>query len=218
MPPPVATCRSSLYWRGPPASSEQAWASEEADVEGSISRESIPRLCAYSLLSACLALIVVSAGWIAGHPAVADASPSHGVTDDRSRRRLPDQISLTRAQRSAGSVPADFKATSVTFVSEDETFVLGTAPGYGTLLLRSLDRGRSWVRLAAPSVLWDARLERQGRLGRPFASPAHGFVFGDGLWETTDGGRHWSRDSAAQRLDPLPGDDRRTAAGADCEG
>ena len=27
--------------------------------------------------------------------------------------------------------------------------------------------------------------------GIRFATPEHGFVFGDGLWETTDGGQHW---------------------------
>ena len=28
--------------------------------------------------------------------------------------------------------------------------------------------------------------------GIRFAAPEHGFVFGDGLWETTDGGKHWT--------------------------
>ena len=28
--------------------------------------------------------------------------------------------------------------------------------------------------------------------GIRFAAPEHGFVFGDGLWETTDGGQHWT--------------------------
>jgi photosystem II stability/assembly factor-like uncharacterized protein len=37
---------------------------------------------------------------------------------------------------------------------------------------------------AAPAV-WGIR----------FATPGHGFVFGDGLWETTDGGGQWIRDA-----------------------
>jgi hypothetical protein len=32
--------------------------------------------------------------------------------------------------------------------------------------------------------------------GIRFATPEHGFVFGDGLWETTDGGQRWSRVTA----------------------
>ena len=31
-----------------------------------------------------------------------------------------------------------------------------------------------------------------GVWGIRFATPEHGFVFGDGLWETTDGGQHWT--------------------------
>ena len=33
-------------------------------------------------------------------------------------------------------------------------------------------------------------------MGARFASPSHGFVFGNGLWETTDGGGHWTLDAA----------------------
>ena len=99
---------------------------------------------------------------------------------------------------SGGPVPARFAATSVTFVSADEAFVLGTAPcahAPCTSVVRTLDRGRSWVDLPAPAepvgqpglasapVVWGIR----------FATPGHGFVFGDGLWETTDGGAQWSR-------------------------
>jgi hypothetical protein len=102
---------------------------------------------------------------------------------------------------SSGPVPARFAATSVTFVSADEAFVLGTAPcahAPCTSVARTLNRGQSWVGLAAPAeavgqpglvsgpVVWGIR----------FATPGHGFVFGDGLWETTDGGAQWSRDAA----------------------
>jgi len=97
-----------------------------------------------------------------------------------------------------GPVPAGFAATSVTFVSADEAFVLGTAPCVSkpcTSIVRTLDRGASWVGLSVPSValgpvdsgsspaVWGIR----------FAGPSHGFVFGNGLWETTDGGEQWAR-------------------------
>ena len=95
-------------------------------------------------------------------------------------------------------VPTGFRATSVTFVSPDESFVLGTAPGFGTLLLHRLHRDTAWTRLPAPPA----------PLGRPrtgatssvwgvrFASPSHGFIFGGRLYETTDGGLHWVLASA----------------------
>jgi hypothetical protein len=99
---------------------------------------------------------------------------------------------------SAGPVPTGFAAASVTFVSADETFVLGTAPCPGspcTLIADSLDRGQTWQRLPAPAVAL-SQPGGTGAWGVRFASAEHGFVFGHGLWETTDGGGHWSRAAA----------------------
>ena len=106
--------------------------------------------------------------------------------------------SATPVQPAGSPAPAGFRAASVTFVSSDEAFVLGTAPGAAAVLLRSIDRGQSWVKLAAPAV----GLGRPGSnaphivWGTRFASPSHGFLFGKGLWETTDGGAHWTLDAA----------------------
>ena len=99
-------------------------------------------------------------------------------------------------------------ATSVTFVSPDEAFVLGTAPcshAPCTSIVRTLNRGASWRGLPAPvvplgqpengpaSAVWGIR----------FATPSHGFVFGTGLWETTDGGERWAKASSARGIDPV---------------
>lgn len=96
-----------------------------------------------------------------------------------------------------GPVPGGFAATSVTFVSPEQAFALGTAPCSHkpcTSIVRTLDRGASWRGLPALVVplgqlgggtspaVWGIR----------FATPLHGFVFGTGLWETTDGGEHWA--------------------------
>src|SRR5215469_1948293 len=97
----------------------------------------------------------------------------------------------------ARQVPAKFAAESVTFASSREAFVLGTAPcavAPCTSILRTLDRGRTWRGIPVPAV-------RIGRPGGPasavwgirFASRSRGFVFGSGLWATTDGGDHWHR-------------------------
>jgi len=97
-------------------------------------------------------------------------------------------------------VPAGFAATSVTFVSADEAFVLGTAPcaqAPCTSVVRTLNRGQSWVGLPVPAE----PVGQPGLAGAPavwgirFATPGHGFVFGDGLWETADGGAVWIRDA-----------------------
>jgi hypothetical protein len=97
-----------------------------------------------------------------------------------------------------GPVPSGFAATSVTFVSREEAFVLGIAPcakAPCTSILRTLDRGASWRGLPAPVVLLgDQQAGTTGPAvwGIRFANADDGFVFGNGLWETTDGGEHWS--------------------------
>jgi photosystem II stability/assembly factor-like uncharacterized protein len=83
-------------------------------------------------------------------------------------------------------------------VSADEVFVLGTAPcpsASCTLIAHSPDRGATWQRLPAPAVAL-GQPGGTGVWGIRFASPEHGFVFGHGLWETTDGGGHWSAAAA----------------------
>jgi hypothetical protein len=97
-----------------------------------------------------------------------------------------------------GPVPAGFAATSVTFVSVDEAFVLGTAPcahAPCTSIVRTLDRGASWAGMPAPIVPLGNPYDFTGQAaawGIRFASPRQGFVFGNGLWASTDGGEHWS--------------------------
>jgi len=99
-----------------------------------------------------------------------------------------------------GPVPAGFAATSVTWVSPEEAFVLGTAPcahAPCTAVLRTLNRGTSWVGLPGPAeAVGAAGLEGGAPVlwGIRFATPQHGFAFGGGVWETTDGGQRWVRD------------------------
>jgi hypothetical protein len=130
-----------------------------------------------------------AAGSPAGFPA---ASPSVS----RSAPRAPATgVPISVTQPSGGPVPAGFRAASVTFVSTQEAFVLGTAPckhAPCTSIVRTRDRGVSWRGLPAPVV----RLGQPGSTGPAvwgirFATPEHGFVFGNGLWVTTDGGEHW---------------------------
>jgi hypothetical protein len=96
-----------------------------------------------------------------------------------------------------GPVPNAFAATSVTFVSPEEAFVLGTAPcshAPCTSIVRTLDRGASWAGLPAPVVPLGTAEGASGPAvwGIRFADPAHGFVFGSVLYETTDGGEQWA--------------------------
>jgi hypothetical protein len=103
----------------------------------------------------------------------------------------------TTAGPPGGPVPKGFLATSVTFTSQDEAYVLGTAPCAHkpcTSIVRTLDRGAHWTGIPAPVVPVGSPYGAAGAAvwGIRFGTPLHGFVFGDGLWETTDGGARWS--------------------------
>lgn len=98
-------------------------------------------------------------------------------------------------------VPAHSSATSVTFVSTQTAYVLATAPCAHrpcTEILRTRNRGASWVALPAPREAI-SRPNGGGLWGLRFANASHGFAFGNGLWETTNGGATWRRATAPAR-------------------
>jgi hypothetical protein len=95
----------------------------------------------------------------------------------------------------AGPVPAGTTAASVTFVSPTEAFVLGTAACAHhpcTAILKTTDRGGSWKGLPAPLQGISVPGEN-GLWGLRFADANHGYAYGDGLWETSDGAASWHR-------------------------
>ena len=126
------------------------------------------------------------------------ASASASASAASSVASAPATATSTAAAPAGGPVPSGFAATSVTFVSPQEAFVLGTAPcaqAPCTSILRTLDRGASWRGLPAPVVtLGNEAADSTGPAvwGIRFANPEDGFVFGNGLWETSDGGERWT--------------------------
>jgi hypothetical protein len=98
-----------------------------------------------------------------------------------------------------GPVPKGFVATSVTFTSPSEAYALGTAPcahkPCGSIV-RTLNRGATWVGIPAPVVpIGGLQSTGPAAWGIRFATASHGFVFGDGLWETTSGGARWTKET-----------------------
>ncbi len=159
------------------------------------------------MVSARVSLLAAVAGMLLGLAGCGSSGASGSGTSTGAGASTPARSGSSSsipapagAVPSRGPVPARFAATSVTFVSADEAFVLGTAPcahAPCTAVVRTLDRGQSWVGLPAPAE----PVGQPGLAGPPavwgirFATPEHGFVFGDGLWETTDGGDRWIRDA-----------------------
>ena len=156
-----------------------------------------------SFAIACGGLLIVAlaAGCGTMQPPSAAGSPARSAVSSSLVSRLASRAPVTAApagimQPSGGPVPAGFRAASVTFVSAGEAFALGTAPckhAPCTSIVRTLDRGMSWRRLPAPVAPLGQPDTSTGPAvwGIRFAAPEHGFVFGNGLWVTTDGGEHW---------------------------
>ena len=134
----------------------------------------------------------------AGGASSATASAAGGAASSTPAAPATAASTSPVAVPSGGPVPLGFAATSVTFVSPEEAFVLGTAPcakAPCTSILRTLDRGGSWRGLPAPVVPLAAQpgvVAGPAVWGIRFANPSVGFVFGNGLWETTDGGERWT--------------------------
>ena len=125
-------------------------------------------------------------------------SASASASAASSAASTPATATATATAPSGGPVPRGFAATSVTFVSPHEAFVLGTAPcakAPCTSILRTLDRGASWRGLPAPVVMLGNEYADETTpavWGIRFANASDGFVFGNGLWETSDGGERWT--------------------------
>ncbi|MQA80443.1 MAG: hypothetical protein GEV10_18525 [Streptosporangiales bacterium] len=110
---------------------------------------------------------------------------------------------------SGGPVPAGFRARSLTAVSTDTFWVLGTAPcdtPVCTSIVRTDDGGRTFRGLPAPRAPLASDRPTRAAIGDlRFASGDDGYAFGGALWTTHDGGRQWARGS-------LPGSVERVEA------
>ena len=95
------------------------------------------------------------------------------------------------------AVPNGFRPRSVTYVSPSHGFVLGSYPceeGCETLV-ETVDGGSRWHRIGTvPSELqFPARVNGLASAGVRFADDLRGWIYGPGLFETTDGGTSWAR-------------------------
>ena len=167
-------------------------------------------LLAAIALTACGATSSGAGGGAAGSPTSSSSGPgasggagsapasgASGAASTGAAAPATAAATSTVTVPSGGPVPIGFAARSVTFVSTEEAFVLGTAPcakAPCTSILRTLNRGASWRGLPAPTVPLAAPFEvtQPAVWGIRFANPSDGFVFGNGLWETTDGGERWT--------------------------
>ncbi len=114
-----------------------------------------------------------------------------------------------------GPVPPDFAAASVTFVSLQTGWVLGTAPCTSppcTSVVRTRDGGKTWAGIPAPKVgLSTDQLTGVHQIR--FADAENGWAFGPELWATHDGGAHWTRVTLSGVVQDAPVSDLAASTG-----
>jgi len=104
-------------------------------------------------------------------------------------------------------VPPAFKASSLTWLSAQRGWALGTAPCGATTcsdVIGTTDGGKKWQLTGTVSAPLGSLNGTQGVTEIRFATPTVGWVFGIGryLFETINGGRSWLRK-------PVPGDGKQ---------
>ncbi len=109
------------------------------------------------------------------------------------------------AAPAGGPVPPGFVPVSFTAISDDDFWLLGTAPcsrPVCTSIVRTTDGGAHFVGIPAPAAPIDAAGMRSGIAQLGFADQLDGFAGGTDasqpgpLWETHDGGDHWHKGPA----------------------
>jgi hypothetical protein len=94
-------------------------------------------------------------------------------------------------------VPSGFEASSVTWVSPQQGWVLGSVPcGTSTCadVIGSTDGGTAWHQISKLTVpIADLGKNRPGITDIRFDSPAVGWAFGPFLYHTANGGTSWAR-------------------------
>jgi photosystem II stability/assembly factor-like uncharacterized protein len=104
-----------------------------------------------------------------------------------------------------------FQPEALSAISESDFWVLGTTScttaGCPPEILHTLDAGKTFRRIPAPPMVFlDGNPSTPG-LPRVFdirfADPSDGWVFGDQLWATHDGGAHWRQINLGLTVDQL---------------
>jgi hypothetical protein len=113
------------------------------------------------------------------------------TTPGPSSTASPVSTSIPIAGPAGGPVPAGFEPGSVTFVSPDQGWVLGSAPCAAppcASIVRTRDGGRTWAGIPAPAAGYR---QSPGVSSLRFATSLDGWASAPDLWSTHDGGATW---------------------------
>ena len=159
---------------------------------------------------AVASMLITAAGC---SPSTSRASRTTGVSSTTTKPTSPPAELPSSSTTSPGSevfptsagAPAGFIASSVSFISDSEGWVLGTYPCGTppcTSLLRTTDGGNSWTSVPAPYAAVNTTAAT-GAAEIHFSDLSDGYAFGgSALWITHDGGSTWQDQAAIAGISP----------------
>jgi len=161
--------------------------------------------------------LVISAAGCGGHSqAVARGGESRrSPSPSRAAASMPSRSVVPAATRRAGPALAGSLLMDLTWVSDQRGWALSAAPcgkGLCPRVAATRDGGRTWTALPTPPGV----IQEDGVFGCVpvacvsqirFATPELGYLFGPGLYQTSDGGRTWRRlpSQPVEALEPSAG-------------
>jgi hypothetical protein len=153
-----------------------------------------PRWAAAPSLLA-LAALVAACGGTTTHP-----TPTHSGNATAAPTASASPSPVGTASPSATAVPATpaptpiagFEAASVTFVSPQDGWVLGTVGG-SLALARTQDGGTTWTSVTPPPTAFYTGSGSTGVAGIRFANQQDGWAYGYDLFATQNGGTSWTQ-------------------------
>ena len=146
--------------------------------------------CGAALSLLALAALLAACGGTTTHPtptsgtATASASPSPVASASASATAAPSTPAPTPI--------AGFEAASVTFVSSQDGWVLGTVGG-SVALARTQDGGTTWTSVTPPPTGFYTGSGSTGVSGIRFANQQDGWAYGYDLFATQNGGASWTQ-------------------------
>jgi photosystem II stability/assembly factor-like uncharacterized protein len=163
--------------------------------------DNVTRLLPYlAALTAATALTACGSSTATTTDSTPTSTPSSATQGTATAPTTPTQTgsSVPAGRAAGGPVPPGFDPVSFTAISDQEFWLLGTAPcshPVCTSIVRTIDGGRHFVGIPAP-VAPLASGTNAGVAQLRFANPRDGFAGpagfqADSLWETHDGGEHW---------------------------
>ena len=140
-----------------------------------------------------LAALVAACGGTTTHPTPTRSGTSTAAPTASSSPVSTASTSATAAPATPAPTPiAGFGAASVTFVSSQDGWVLGTVGG-SLALARTQDGGTTWTSVTPPPTGFYTGSGSTGVSGIRFANQQDGWAYGYDLFATHNGGTSWTQ-------------------------